>query len=137
MHKIKENVYIETSVISYLCARPSRDLIVAANQEVTRQWWDRGRGRYDCYVSALVLEEASSGDADAAAKRRVVIAGLKELAISKPTTPARMGDMTPDRNPNQIPNPLTKATARSMTASIRGARLRLNRKRQSTPSCPA
>ncbi|OGV67095.1 MAG: hypothetical protein A2498_01785 [Lentisphaerae bacterium RIFOXYC12_FULL_60_16] len=78
---MKAKVYIETSVISYLCARPSRDLIVAANQEVTREWWERERGRYDCYVSALVIEEASSGDTKAATIRRTVIAELREVAV--------------------------------------------------------
>jgi hypothetical protein len=79
---MKEKVYIETSVISYLCSRPSRDLVVSANQEVTREWWEKERARYDCYVSALVLEEASSGDADAAAKRKRAVAELKELAVN-------------------------------------------------------
>ena len=82
---MKAKVYIETSVISYLCARPSRDLVVAANQEITREWWGRERARYECYVSALVMEEASSGDADAAAKRHAVLAELKELAIDAAT----------------------------------------------------
>ena len=44
---MKEKVYIETSVVSYLCSRPSRDLVVAANQEVTREWWEKERTRYD------------------------------------------------------------------------------------------
>jgi predicted nucleic acid-binding protein len=78
---MKETVYIETSVISYLCARPSRDLVVAANQEITREWWERDRHRYECYVSALVLEEASSGDTAAASRRRSAIADVKELVV--------------------------------------------------------
>lgn len=79
---MKEKVYIETSVVSYLCSRPSRDLVVAANQEVSREWWEKDRGRYDCYVSALVLEEVSCGDADAAAKRKLTVAELKELVVN-------------------------------------------------------
>lgn len=35
-----ELVYIETTVVSYLTARPSRDLIVAAHQQITHDWWD-------------------------------------------------------------------------------------------------
>lgn len=58
---MKAKVYIETSVISYLCARPSRDLIVAANQEITREWWERDRHRYGgpviCTPQALLEGE--------------------------------------------------------------------------------
>jgi hypothetical protein len=43
----KPRIYVETSVISYLTARPSRDLLVAARQEWTRQWWEAGRSVYD------------------------------------------------------------------------------------------
>ncbi|NQU40862.1 MAG: type II toxin-antitoxin system VapC family toxin [Lentisphaerae bacterium] len=75
---MKEKVYIETSVISYLCSRPSRDLVVAANQEVTREWWNGARSHYDCFVSELLLEEAGEGDPEAAAKR---LGLANELAI--------------------------------------------------------
>jgi len=56
---VKQKVYIETSVVSYLCSRPSHDLIVAAMQQTTQDWWERDRARYDCYVSERVLEEAT------------------------------------------------------------------------------
>lgn len=62
-------VYIETTVVSYLTARPSRDLLMAARQEVTCEWWDRRLGDFDCYISQLVIDEASEGDALAAEKR--------------------------------------------------------------------
>ena len=78
---MKEKVYIETSVISYLCSRPSRDLIAAANQEVTREWWEKERPRYDCFVSELVVKEAAGGDSDAATKRQAVIAQLNEIEV--------------------------------------------------------
>lgn len=79
---MKEKVYIETSVISYLCSRPSRDLIVAASQEVTQEWWDMERSRYDCYVSELLLEEAGSGDPEAAAKRLNLANALAILPVN-------------------------------------------------------
>lgn len=50
---MKRSVYIETSVASYLTARPSRDLVVAAHQELTAEWWARDRQRFDLYISGL------------------------------------------------------------------------------------
>jgi predicted nucleic acid-binding protein len=65
---MKPRVYIETTIVSYLTARPSRDLVLAAEQEITREWWS-GRLLYDLFISQLVLDEAGSGDAEAAALR--------------------------------------------------------------------
>ncbi|MHC4873659.1 MAG: type II toxin-antitoxin system VapC family toxin [Planctomycetota bacterium] len=59
----KASVYIETTIPSYLTARPSNNLIIAGEQEVTRQWWEIRRGDFDLYISELVLEEAQCGDA--------------------------------------------------------------------------
>ena len=77
-----ETVYVETSIISYLCSRPSRDLIVAANQEITREWWDKRRADYDCYISELVMEEISAGDQEAAAKRLHLAGNMLLLAAN-------------------------------------------------------
>ena len=66
-------VYMETSVVSYLTARPSRDVVVAAYQEVTREWWRRAPSRFVLYASALVIAEARTGDADAARARLHVL----------------------------------------------------------------
>ncbi len=63
------NVYIETTVVSYFTARPSRDVVVAARQESTRELWPRLLGEYDSYISVLVREEASKGDDEQAALR--------------------------------------------------------------------
>ncbi len=49
-------VYLETTIPSYLAARPSRDLVTAAHQEITRQWWETARDRFDIYVSEAVLD---------------------------------------------------------------------------------
>jgi len=74
--------YVETSVISYLTARPSRDLLASGHQELTRQWWERRRSRFDLYVSELVVEEAGRGDPAAARARLGVIAGCPVLRIN-------------------------------------------------------
>lgn len=70
------SVYVETSVISYLTARQSQDVIVAARQAITRSWWQETRQRFEVYISMLVVDEAGAGDADAAAQRAQVMAGL-------------------------------------------------------------
>ncbi len=75
---VKPRVYIETTVPSYLTARPSRNLIRAAHQQLTREWWHR-RGEFDLYVSRLVLLECGAGDPDAAAERTAALAGLPVL----------------------------------------------------------
>ena len=77
----KPKVFLETSVISYLTASPSRDIVHAAHQQLTREWWDK-RSRFDLYVSQAVLREAARGDANAAARRLAALEGLPVLAIT-------------------------------------------------------
>ena len=78
---MKRSVYIETTVVSYLTAWPSRDLVRAAQQQITREWWEL-RGRYDLFVSELVLSEAAAGDSAAVAARLAVVEDLPVLRIS-------------------------------------------------------
>lgn len=80
---MKAKVYIETSVVSYATARPSRDLIVAARQEITRERWSRILADFDCFVSILVVQEASGGDQEAAADRLSAIADMPILQIDE------------------------------------------------------
>lgn len=76
-------VYLETTVISYLTARPSRNLRVVAHQEITADWWIRRRIRFELYVSRLVIDEASAGDVEAAAKRLVTLNGIPRLELTE------------------------------------------------------
>jgi len=76
---MKPSVYLETSIIGYLTSRPSRDLITAANQQMTHQWWDDRREKFDVFVSQFVIDECQAGDADAAEERREVLSGIGEL----------------------------------------------------------
>lgn len=76
-------VYIETSVVSYLTSRISRDLVVAAMQEITHEWWEEARGRYELRVSVLVLEEASRGDQKAATRRLNALSDLPVLTLNE------------------------------------------------------
>jgi hypothetical protein len=76
-----ERVYIETSIISYLAAHPSRDLIVAARQQITHEWWNRRRLEFEVYVSEIVVAEAAAGDADAARRRAQWMVDIPSLGI--------------------------------------------------------
>lgn len=66
---MKQRLYIETTVVSYLTGRATRDLVIAAHQEETRALWPRLLGEFETYISALVYDEASRGDPEAAQKR--------------------------------------------------------------------
>lgn len=78
---MKKSVYIETSIVSYLTARGSRDLVLAARQQLTGEWWDDCRQSFDLFTSPLVLKEASQGDPSAAARRMDVLHGIPELEL--------------------------------------------------------
>lgn len=78
---MKQRIYIETTVVSYLTARPSRDLLVAGHQEATREFWPSLIKVYDTYISALVYEEAARGDSEQAAKRLEAIKPFRMLDI--------------------------------------------------------
>lgn len=71
--------YIETTVVSYLTAWPSRDVVIAGNQQVTRDWWRTASDRFELVASELVISEASAGDADAARDRLAKLASITLL----------------------------------------------------------
>lgn len=78
-------VYLETSFISYLVARPSKNPRVASNQDLTHKWWQTRRQNFELYVSAVVLGEAQRGDAAVAAAR---VAIARELRLAQVTREA-------------------------------------------------
>ena len=80
-------VYIETSVVSYLTARPSKDLIKLACQQITHSWWSTGRLETSHFISPYVIEEANARDSDAASERIKAIQTISVLPIS-PEIPA-------------------------------------------------
>ena len=75
-------IYIETTIPSYLTARPSRDIVQAARQQLTREWWDVKRRNYDLCISQIVLDEVAAGDAEAAQRRMAVIDTLPLLDLT-------------------------------------------------------
>jgi PIN domain len=79
---MKAKVYIETTIPSYLVARPNGDLPIAAHQQLTRDWWESRGPAFDLYVSEPVLEEAAAGDAKLAKKRLKLLADIRILALT-------------------------------------------------------
>ncbi len=78
-----ESIYIETSIISYLVARPSRNLISAAKQKITCDWWEKRRDSYQNFVSELVIAESTKGDSDAVQLRLNALQEISVLSIEQ------------------------------------------------------
>ena len=79
---MKPSVYIETTIPSYLTAWRSPELVMAANQEATRKWWDESRAKFELFISQLVIGEISNGDPEAVKRRIAVVEDLPELALT-------------------------------------------------------
>ena len=75
-------MYLETSVVSYFTARPSRDIIVLAHQEITRQWWEKAIQQFEIYISEAVMEEISTGDLEAVKRRLEKVDTFKRLELN-------------------------------------------------------
>ncbi len=73
---MSETVYIKTSILGYLTARPSRDLVVVANIEITREWWDTRSNDFQLYSSQAVITETSQGDLKIASQRLDILRNL-------------------------------------------------------------
>lgn len=80
---MKPRLYMETTIPSYLVAAPSRDLVVAAHQLVTREWWENERQNFDIHVSQFVLDEAGAGDPNLAKQRIEIISRLPKLELNE------------------------------------------------------
>jgi hypothetical protein len=77
-----ESVYLETSFVSYLVARPSRDLLIAAHRHLTLEWWTNRRNEFECLISQVVIDEASVGDPAEIQKRLAILGELRALEIT-------------------------------------------------------
>ena len=74
---VKPRVYVDTTVVSYLTAKPSRDIVTAAHQQVTQEWWLSASSRFDLVATDLVIEEAGGGDPSAARARLPALEGVE------------------------------------------------------------
>jgi predicted nucleic acid-binding protein len=107
-------VYIETTIVSYLTARPSRDLVLRAHQQIARRWWRTRRSDFDLFISPLVLQEAGDGDAKAAARRLAAVSDVPILAA----VPGALAIAHALRNRGPIPS---RAEADAMHIAIAAA----------------
>jgi predicted nucleic acid-binding protein len=80
---MSETVYIETSILGYLTARSTKNLILAANIEVTKEWWKFHRRSFTLYVSQVVLDEVARGDAEIATQRLEMINGVPLVELNQ------------------------------------------------------
>src|SRR4051812_32909913 len=80
---VKPRVYLETSVVSYLVGRLSRDVIVLGNQELTREWWAGSRADYEVFVSEVVLAEVAGGDSELARQRLLLARDVPLLHVTE------------------------------------------------------
>src|SRR5207302_9724095 len=96
---MKSRVYLETTIPSYLTSRPSRDLIIAGHQQVTRESWEKRRGTFQLYISQLVLDEASAWDPVAARERLKARRNLPLLDLTPEVTELASGILVSDKSP--------------------------------------
>ena len=80
---MRPKIYIETTIVSYLVARPSRDVIVAAHQQITDEWWTIRREDFDLFASQLVWNEAGAGDPDVSGRRLAALEGIELLQLTE------------------------------------------------------
>ena len=80
---MKPKVYIETSIPSYLTARPSNDMRAMANQNTTVEWWKNSRRKFDVFLSEFVIAESAQGHVEASARRLAAIKGIAELTVTE------------------------------------------------------
>ena len=79
---MKPKAYIETTVVSYLAAWPSRDVVIAGHQQITREWWENATDRFELVASQLVIDEAGAGDPDAVRDRLAALTSVTLLDAS-------------------------------------------------------
>jgi hypothetical protein len=75
-------VYIESTIPSYVVARPARDLLQAARQQLAKDWWDLKRHEHELFISQVVLDEIASGEREMAQRRLALVASLTMLDLS-------------------------------------------------------
>lgn len=79
---MKPSIYIESSIPSYLTAKPSRDLVKAARQQITQEWWER-KNNFELFISEVVIQEISQGNQEAAQRRLDTVGSFPVLTLEE------------------------------------------------------
>ena len=114
---MKSRLYLETTIPSYLTSRPSRDLIIASHQQITREWWEKRRDTFQVYISQLVVDEASAGDPVAARERLKVVQDLPLLDITPEVAELASGILASGKVPRKA---TTDAAHIAIAAAVHG-----------------
>lgn len=77
-----EQVYLETTIQSYLVSKESRDIIVLGHKELTKEWWLKNKNKYELFVSEIVIDEISQGNPDLIKERLEIIKEIKALKLT-------------------------------------------------------
>ena len=75
-------IYIESTIPSYVVARPARDLLQAARQQLTRDWWDLKREKHELFTSQVVLDEIAFGEKAMAQLRLQILQSVPLLQVT-------------------------------------------------------
>src|ERR1043166_9448562 len=79
----KSRAFIETTIVSYLTAFPSKDPDIARDQQFTRDWWATARDQFQLITSPLVISEAVAGNVEMARLRLDVLATITTLDVTR------------------------------------------------------
>jgi hypothetical protein len=75
-------IYVESTIPSYVVARPARDLLQAARQQLTRDWWDMQRRKHELFTSQVVLDEIAFGEKTMAQLRLETLQSIPLLRVT-------------------------------------------------------
>lgn len=76
---MKPKLYLESTIPSYLVARPNRDTILIGQQKCTRDWWSKRAAQFEIFVSDTVTVEIAMGETAMALKRMELIKPFARL----------------------------------------------------------
>jgi predicted nucleic acid-binding protein len=79
---MSKTLYLETSILGYLTARPNKNLIVASNMLITQEWWNLRRRTFEIYISQVVINEVRRGDEEIAKQRLSLLKNIPLLDLT-------------------------------------------------------
>jgi hypothetical protein len=80
---MRPSLYLETTIPSYLAAKPSNNLTNLYRQIVTRKFWDTKQDSFKIYTSDYTVKECRSGNPEVAKRRLQLLEHFPRLRIEK------------------------------------------------------